>query len=127
MTRDATHGERSFSTIRMAVVCLRDHVAGWPLDDTTRAVVTEELALTFVIARPGGAPSGGFGLIVGRFVIRDDDLAVLDAIKSALVAAAPTNFFLDEPTTASITGPSRPSGCCSAGSSARDVGSIPSR
>lgn len=94
---------KTFSRRAEAIDYLAAGLSGWGLDDEAGAALAAALADTLVTFS-SESPTEGFGLVLGRFAIRDDDLAVLDAAKSAVLAAAPTNFFFNAPTTASLAG-----------------------
>lgn len=93
----------SFPTREAAVRWLTEQVHDWPLDDGSRGGLVTCLA-DAIVSQEARRPRGGLGMVAGRYVIRDDDLSLLDALRAAVLAAAPTSFFLEHPTTASVTG-----------------------
>lgn len=99
----ASNADLIFPTRDAAARWLAEQVHGWPLDDESRSGLVTCLA-DAVVSHEARRPRGGLGMVVGRYVIRDDDLSLLDALRAAVLAAAPTSFFLDAPTTASVTG-----------------------
>lgn len=60
-----------------------------------REALGRDLASQFEVPAPR-APKGGFPAILGRWVIRDDDLKLIEEFNKALVAAAGASFFVDK-------------------------------
>lgn len=63
-----------------------------------------EVYTTCCYEAPPETGQKGFQLLVGSWVIRDDDLKVFDVIKNAIVALAAANFVFASMTAAGVTG-----------------------
>lgn len=75
------------------------------LEQEMRKAFVASVATQFL--SPGqSAPTKAFALKIGRWVVRDDDLKLVDELNKALVAAAGVGFFLDgtKVSAAAITG-----------------------
>lgn len=81
------------------------HLRDWPFADATRRSLASAISGALVDDDGRSPPRrDGYRLVVGDYVVRESDLAVFDAIKAAVLAAAPVGFFTSQASASAIVG-----------------------
>jgi len=82
---------------------ITSHLADSTLNTQSVRYLVDQLTPEFELTDDDLLSEPAFDLIVGRWVIRDEQLDIFKCLRDAVVAMAPVNFFLNAPTTAAVT------------------------
>src|SRR4051794_810720 len=88
------------------LVLMRDHLSSLGMPPDVADPLSSEMADEVRISRYPKLPPGTMGLMFLKtyWVIRDEDLKLMDTLWAGILAAASVDFFHKSPTAAAITG-----------------------
>jgi len=76
---------------------LGDRLSRHGVQSESAAILAAAIASEFAVVEPHVSRPGTLGLLIGRYAIRTDDLALLDAMIAGFAALANGQFFLNGP------------------------------